>query len=198
MAKFFKRMSNSVKEKFMNIVKFEVPGPILLELKSFGDSRGFFVERYRQDSFQTAGIGQNFIQENFSKSAPGVLRGLHYQFDLPQGKLVTCVMGKIWDVAVDIRRDSPTFGRHVAVTLDSDKPSWFWVPPGFAHGFCVLGSDPAGLLYKVDNYYNANGEGGIMWSDPTLNIPWPVLEPTISAKDLVQPSFKDYSSQPKF
>jgi len=182
----------------MNIVKFDVAGPLLLELKYHGDSRGFFVERFRQDTFDETGLALDYVQENYSKSAPGVLRGLHYQYDLPQGKLVTCVMGKIWDVAVDIRKGSPTYGKYVGVTLDADKPAWFWIPVGFAHGFCVLGDEPAGLLYKVDNYYNAKGEGGIMWNDPDLNVPWPLKDPMISARDLVQPTFKDYSAQPKF
>lgn len=182
----------------MNIKKFDVAGPLLIELKKFGDNRGFFVERFRQDAFENNGLPSHFVQENFSKSASGVLRGLHYQYDKPQGKLVTCVMGKVWDVVVDIRKDSPTFGQHVAVTLDADNPSWFWVPRGFAHGFCVLGAEAASLLYKVDNYYNAAGEAGILWSDKDIAVPWPVSEPTISEKDKVQPTFSDYKKSPKF
>lgn len=182
----------------MNVQSFEISGPLFIELKFFGDARGFFVERYRNDTFSRLPIAQTVVQENFSKSAPGVLRGLHYQYDKPQSKLVTCTMGKIWDVIVDIRKDSPTFGQHLSFVLDADKPSWLWVPVGFAHGFCVMGKEPASLMYKVDNYYNAPGEGGIAWDDSELNIPWPIEKPEISMRDKALPQFSEYKKYPHF
>ena len=177
---------------------FDIQGPRLFKLKSFADARGFFSERFREDRFAEAGLNAKFVQENFSKSKPGVLRGLHFQYSPAQGKLITCLSGKVWDVAVDIRRASPTFGKHISVVLDSDEPCWLWLPPGFAHGFCVISSEPAGVLYKTDSYYAPSGEAGICWNDKDLNIPWPLAKPILSDRDSVLMSFKEYQSQPRF
>lgn len=182
----------------MNLQRFEIDGPIHIQLKSFGDARGFFVERFRLDRAAEWGVPDRFVQENFSRSMPGVLRGLHYQFDGPQGKLLTCTRGRIFDVAVDIRPSSRTFGKHCSVVLDGAEPAWFWIPAGFAHGFCVLGEEPADVLYKVDHYYNQKGEGGIRWNDPEFEIPWPTPEPVVSDKDRMLESFADYKKHPAF
>ncbi|MFN7728235.1 MAG: dTDP-4-dehydrorhamnose 3,5-epimerase [Bdellovibrio sp.] len=181
----------------MQIHDFSIMGPKLLTLKKFADERGFFVERYRQDSFKEAGLDINFIQDNFSLSQQNVLRGLHFQFDRPQGKLVTCMQGSLFDVIVDIRKDSPTFGQSLSVTLESKNPQWFWVPPGFAHGFCAL-EDQTVAYYKVDQYYNAKGEGSLHWADPELAIKWPITKPILSPKDEQAPPFANYVTAPRF
>lgn len=182
----------------MNITKFDIAGPLLIQNRIFQDERGFFTERYRADLFREIGIGNEFIQDNFSVSSPGVLRGLHYQSSPPQGKLVTCVSGRIFDVAVDIRASSPTFGRWVSAEIDAQSPAWLWVPPGFAHGFYVMGSQPASVLYKVDQLWSKDGEGGLLWSDPELGIMWPGQAPVLSAKDLELPHFATYRQSPRF
>lgn len=174
----------------MEIQKFDIEGPLLIHLKTFHDSRGFFVERYNEAKFKEHGLPTNFVQDNFSRSAYGVLRGLHFQNTPPQGKLVSCTHGEIFDVAVDVRKDSPTFGKHVSVKLQGDHPAWFWVPAGFAHGFCVTSKEGADVLYKVDNLWSAAGEGSILWSDEDLNIPWPVEKPILSEKDQKCPTLK--------
>jgi dTDP-4-dehydrorhamnose 3,5-epimerase len=181
----------------MNLTKFEIAGPALIEPKVYGDTRGFFTERYKLQYSIDLGLPE-FIQDNFSRSKARVLRGLHYQWDQPQGKLVTALRGKIFDVAVDVRKNSPSFGKHISVTLDGDKPQWLWIPPGFAHGFCVLGDEPADVMYKVDTYYNPKGEYGIVYNDPTLKINWPINEPLLSPKDQEMQSFLQYSDDPKF
>lgn len=180
----------------MEVKEFDIKGPKLIALKAFGDDRGFFCERFKLDSFAEIGI-QNIVQDNFSRSSAKILRGLHYQWDKPQGKLVTVTYGSIFDVAVDIRKDSPTFGQHITVVLKDTQPQWFWVPAGFAHGFCVLG-ESADVMYKVDNYWNPKGESGIAWNDPNLKIDWPYTDPVLSPKDGLNKSFKDYASDPKF
>lgn len=182
----------------MNVTEFHIQGPKLVELKTHGDARGFFVERYREDIFREIGISTRFIQDNYSRSQENVLRGLHYQYTQPQSKLVTAARGRILDVIVDIRKGSPTVGQSLAVELDGAKPAWFWVPVGFAHGFLVLSSDGADLLYKVDAYYNQHGEGGIRWNDNDLAIQWPMNNPTVSQRDDALPSWADYISSPKF
>lgn len=182
----------------MEVQKFAIPGPLHLKLKKFSDSRGFFTERYNAQAFAEAGLNAVFVQDNFSRSLPGVLRGVHYQWDQPQSKLVTCLSGRIFDVAVDIRKDSPTLGKHVAVELSGDEPSWLWVPAGFAHGFCVLGNEPVDVLYKVNCVYNAKGESGIAWNDPDLGIAWPLDKPVLSEKDAQLGSFKKYIQTPRF
>ena len=181
----------------MDVKEFKLSGLKLITLKSFGDERGFFCERFKKDPFAELGI-KDLVQDNFSRSAPKVLRGFHYQWDKPQSKLVTVTRGSIYDVAVDIRKGSPTYGQHVSVVLKDTEPQWFWIPPGFAHGFCVLGNQETDVMYKVDNYWNGKGESGIAWNDPTLKIDWPYLDPSLSPKDGVNKSFKDYDSDPKF
>jgi dTDP-4-dehydrorhamnose 3,5-epimerase len=182
----------------MKVTKFDIEGPKLIEPKVYGDDRGFFTERYREDLFAEVGVPPNFIQDNYSRSAAKVLRGLHYQYDKPQAKLVTAAQGRILDVIVDIRSKSPTFGRSLQVELDSSKPAWFWVPAGFAHGFLVLSPEGADLMYKVDSYYNPKGEGGICWNDPELRIDWPVDTPELSARDSALPSWTEYCQAPRF
>lgn len=181
----------------MDVKEFSISGLKLITLKAHKDDRGFFCERYKKDPFSEIGLG-NFVQDNFSRSIPKTLRGLHYQWDKPQGKLVTCLRGEIFDVAVDIRKGSPTFGQHVSLCLSGANPQWFWIPAGFAHGFCVLGNEEADVMYKVDNYWNGAGESGIRWNDPDFNIAWPVKDPLLSPKDAIMKTFKEYSLDPKF
>ncbi|MCE2926334.1 MAG: dTDP-4-dehydrorhamnose 3,5-epimerase [Rickettsiales bacterium] len=168
----------------------------IIELKVIGDVRGFFVERFQEQRFADAGLPFHFIQDNHSRSAPGVLRGLHYQHTPPQGKLVGVTRGRIWDVAVDVRPSSPTYGQHVGVELSDMNGRLLWVPAGFAHGFCVLGDEPADVVYKVDALYDAQGEGGISYNDPDLKINWPVQNPILSARDQKSSSWKDYQASP--
>jgi dTDP-4-dehydrorhamnose 3,5-epimerase len=182
----------------MNITQLEAPGLMLIELKVLGDARGFFVERFHAEKVRAAAIPgpRGFVQDNHSRSAPGVLRGLHYQYDQPQGKLVGVVRGRIWDVAADLRPGSPTFGRWYAEELSDVNGKLLWIPPGFAHGFCVLGDEPADVLYKVDALYNPQGEGGVAYNDPDLAIPWPIKSPTISARDKTLVTVVQYRKNP--
>jgi len=182
----------------MKVTQLEIAGLLLVELTVRGDARGFFAERFQEAKFRELGLPTHFVQDNHSRSAPGVLRGVHYQHTPPQGKLVGVVRGKVWDVAVDIRATSPTFGQHIAVELSDMNGRLLWIPPGFAHGFCVLGDEPADVYYKVDNPYNPAGEGGIAWNDPQLAIPWPCEKPTISARDQTQQSLAQYREKPVF
>lgn len=167
-----------------------IPDVMVIEPKVFGDPRGFFFESFNQQAFnQATGTNYQFVQDNHSRSSRGVLRGLHYQ--LPphaQGKLVRVVRGTVWDVAVDIRRGSPTFGQWVGEELSEDNHKQLWIPPGFAHGFCVL-SETADFLYKTTDYYNPTFEHGIAWNDPELGIQWPAvgLSWQLSAKDAALP-----------
>ena len=166
-----------------------IPDVLLLEPKVFGDERGFFYESYNQQAFQQAtGLNVSFVQDNHSRSARNVLRGLHYQ--LPpkaQGKLVRAVVGEVFDVAVDIREDSPTFGQWVGEKLSVENKRMMWIPPGFAHGFLVL-SEYAEFLYKTTDYYAPELERGVLWNDPDLAIEWPISgEPVLSAKDAQSP-----------
>lgn len=168
----------------MNIVKTDIPEVLILEPKVFGDSRGFFFESYNQRAFQDAtGWAPNFVQDNHSRSQKNVLRGLHYQIVQPQGKLVRVVSGEVFDVAVDIRRSSPTFGRWVGAHLSAENKRQMWVPPGFAHGFVVL-SDDAEFLYKTTDFYAPEHERCIAWNDPEIGIDWPLDgDPLLSVKD---------------
>ena len=168
----------------MNITPTAIPDVLLIEPKVFDDERGFFFESFNHAKFEAA-IGRQvkFVQDNHSKSAKNVLRGLHYQIQQPQGKLVRVVQGEVFDVAVDIRKGSPTFGRWVGEVLSADNNKQLWVPEGFAHGFLVL-SDTAEFLYKTTNYYAPEFERSIIWSDPDIAIKWPLdVEPTLSVKD---------------
>ncbi|HGG7759618.1 TPA: dTDP-4-dehydrorhamnose 3,5-epimerase [Neisseria meningitidis] len=168
----------------MNIIDTRIPDVKLLEPKVFGDERGFFMETFRDEWFRQNVAERTFVQENHSKSTQGVLRGLHYQTENTQGKLVRVVSGEVFDVAVDMRRDSPTFGHWVGEVLSADNKRQLWVPEGFAHGFYVL-SDEAEFVYKCTDYYNPNAEHSLIWNDATVGIDWPLLgEPSLSAKDL--------------
>lgn len=180
----------------MQAITCPIEGLLLLELKVHGDERGFFVERFRKDVFAELGLPTVFAQDNHSRSAPGVLRGLHYQADPQQGKLVGVVRGRIWDVAVDIRPTSPTFGRYYGVELSDMNGLLYWIPPGFAHGFCVLGDEPADVMYKVTSPYNPAGEGGIRFDDEEIGVRWPLTDPTISVRDTKLPSFAQYREHP--
>lgn len=186
----------------MTVQTFPVGGLKLLTLPSFTDDRGFFCERFKQSLFQTlkfpADAPIQFVQDNFSRSKAGVLRGLHYQWDRPQGKLVTCLAGRIQDVAVDLRACSETFGAVTMVEMSGEKPQWFWLPAGFAHGFCVLGNQEADVFYKCDNEYNPKAESGIRFDDPDLNINWTTKSVVVSERDRKMASFQDYKQSPRF
>ena len=168
----------------MNVIKTAIPEVLIIEPKVFGDERGFFFESFNARRFaELTGVKTEFVQDNHSRSVKGVLRGLHYQIQQPQGKLVRVVSGEVWDVAVDIRRSSPTFGKWVGVTLSADNKRQLWIPEGFAHGFVVV-SESAEFLYKTTDYWAPEHERCIVWNDPTLALPWPVEgEPSLSAKD---------------
>ncbi|NTV09272.1 MAG: dTDP-4-dehydrorhamnose 3,5-epimerase [Zoogloea sp.] len=168
----------------MNVIATEIPDVLILEPKVFGDARGFFLESYNQRSFREAtGLDVEFVQDNHSRSQRGVLRGLHYQIRQPQGKLVRVVRGAVFDVAVDLRKSSATFGKWVGVELTEDNHRQFWIPPGFAHGFVVL-SESADFLYKATDYYAPEHERSLAWDDPMVGVEWHFGgEPLLSAKD---------------
>lgn len=167
----------------MKIVDLDLPGLKLFELRRFGDDRGFFIESWNKRSFAEAGFTEDFVQDNHSRSAKGVLRGLHYQLERPQGKLVRVTRGRAFDVAVDLRRSSPTFGQWRAVTLSADEPTLFWIPPGFAHGFLSM-EDSTEFQYKCTGFYDPADEHSLLWNDPAIGIDWPLDgEPSLSAKD---------------
>ena len=176
----------------MNVIKTEIPDLLILEPKVFGDSRGFFFESYNQRLLaDDAGITDSFVQDNHSRSARNVLRGLHYQIQQPQGKLVRVVAGSVFDVAVDIRRSSPTFGRWVGIELSAENKRMAWIPKGFAHGFLVL-SEFAEFLYKTTDFWAPAYERSIAWNDPDLRIAWPLDgAPVLSAKDKTGVRLKD-------
>ncbi|HEC84585.1 MAG: dTDP-4-dehydrorhamnose 3,5-epimerase [Candidatus Parabeggiatoa sp. nov. 2] len=174
----------------MKVTETAIPGVLLIEPKVFGDSRGFFLETFHAARYAEAGITGPFVQDNHSHSAKGVLRGLHFQKQYPQGKLVYVTSGTVFDITVDIRKDSPTFGKWVGVILSADEHKQFYVPPGFAHGFCVL-SDWADFHYKCTDYYHPEDEGSIRWNDPAIGIEWPLTNPTLSTKDANAPYLKD-------
>lgn len=176
----------------MNVQPTAIPDVLILEPKVFGDARGFFYESYNQKVMaETAGITGYFVQDNHSRSAKNVLRGLHYQIQQPQGKLVRVIAGEVFDVAVDIRASSPTFGKWVGVILSGENKRMLWVPQGFAHGFLVL-SDDAEFLYKTTDFYAPQYERSIAWNDPALAIDWPLQgEPVLSAKDKTGVCLKD-------
>ena len=172
----------------MNVIQTAIPDLLILEPKVFGDARGFFMESFNAKAFQAAtGLDVNFVQDNHSRSAKGVLRGLHYQIEQAQGKLVRVVRGSVFDVAVDLRRSSATFGQWVGVELSEENNRQFWIPPGFAHGFLVT-SDSADFLYKTTDYYAPQFERSLAWNDPTVGVEWPLHlldgAPLLSAKDV--------------
>ena len=167
----------------MKVTNTKLKDCVIIEPKVFGDDRGFFLETFQADRYaELAGIKLPFVQDNHSRSSKAVLRGLHYQKTKPQGKLVRVVRGEVYDVAVDIRQDSPTIGQWEGVILSEVNKRQFWVPPGFAHGFLVL-SETADFEYKCTDYYDPSDEGSVLWNDPDLDIPWPIATPILSNKD---------------
>ncbi|NEO98469.1 MAG: dTDP-4-dehydrorhamnose 3,5-epimerase [Symploca sp. SIO2E9] len=168
----------------MNVIPTEIPEVLIIEPRVFGDDRGFFYESYNQRAFNDkAGITADFVQDNHSRSQQNVLRGLHYQIQQPQGKLLRVIVGSVFDVAVDIRKNSPTFGQWVSCLLSAENKRQVWVPPGFAHGFLVL-SEAAEVLYKTTDFYAPQHERTLLWDDPDLAIAWPLgTDPILSAKD---------------
>lgn len=171
----------------MKVIETQLPGVLIFEPKVFGDQRGFFTETFQQQRYSEAGIDLPFVQDNHSRSARGVLRGLHFQRTRPQGKLVRVSRGAVYDVAVDINPKSPTCGQYVGVELNDENHRQLWVPPGYAHGFCVL-SDVADFIYKCTDYYFPDDEGGLLWNDADVQIPWPIENPQLSAKDKLNPT----------
>ncbi|MDR9828559.1 dTDP-4-dehydrorhamnose 3,5-epimerase [Vibrio sp. FNV 38] len=181
----------------MNFIETTIPDVQIIEPKVFGDERGFFMETFRTELFNANCGTREFVQENHSKSSHGILRGLHYQTENTQGKLVRVTKGEVFDVAVDMRKDSPTFGQWVGVLLSAENKRQLWVPEGFAHGFYVT-SEEAEFVYKCTDYYNPKGDVSVKWDDPTIGIEWPLVNdvaPLLSAKDEAGLSFND---APKF
>lgn len=178
--------------KKFNFIKTSIEGVFVIEPTVFGDERGYFLETYHKKEFEENGLNVDFVQDNQSKSTKGVLRGLHFQYTQPQGKLVRVIKGEVFDVAVDLRRKSPTYGEYESVILSEKNKKQFYVPPGFAHGFLVL-SDEAEFTYKCTDFYNGLDEGGIIWNDPEINIEWPLDENeiTLSEKDKKWKFLKD-------
>jgi len=170
----------------VKVIETGLPGVLLLEPKVFGDARGFFMETWQAARYREAGMPERFVQDNHSRSRRGVLRGLHYQLTQPQGKLVWVTRGAVFDVAVDIRRGSPNFGRWYGCVLDDVDHRQLYIPPGFAHGFCVV-SEEADFFYKCTDYYHPQSEQGIAWNDPEIGIDWPLREVSLSGKDQQNP-----------
>ena len=179
----------------MKIIETKVPGVLIVEPKVHGDARGYFVETYHRERYQAAGIGGEFVQDNRSRSGRGTLRGLHLQEPHAQGKLVSVTEGEVFDVAVDVRVGSPHFGQWVGVTISAENQRQLWVPPGFAHGFCVT-SEVALFTYKCTDVYHPECEVGIAWDDPEIGIEWPIESPTLSARDRAHPSLDELVSIP--
>jgi len=181
----------------MKVSETGLPGVLLIEPKVFGDSRGFFLETYHAGRYAQAGIPATFVQDNLSRSSRGTLRGLHFQEPNAQGKLVQVLAGAVYDVAVDVRKGSPHFGRWVAYELSAENKRQLWIPQGFAHGFCVI-SESADFSYKCTDFYAPPCERGIAWNDPQLGIPWPVEAPLLSAKDAQAPRLADAPLLPAY
>jgi dTDP-4-dehydrorhamnose 3,5-epimerase len=174
----------------MNVIQTELPGVVIIEPRVFGDERGFFMETWQQRRYADAGLPEQFVQDNISFSRRGILRGLHYQHPQGQGKLVYVLQGEVYDVAVDIRAGSPHFGRAVGVTLSADNKRQIYIPPGFAHGFCVT-SETVLFVYKCSEFYNPALEGCVRWDDPQIGIKWPISAPTLSDKDKAALSLRE-------
>ena len=175
----------------MKIIESPLKGVYVIEPQVFGDERGFFLETYRASEFEKRGLPTHFVQDNFSRSSKGVLRGLHFQRGThAQGKLVRVTLGSVFDVAVDVRRDSPTFGKYFGLELSAENKKSMYISPGFAHGFLVL-SDTADFQYKCTEYYAPEHEGGIAWNDPDVAIDWPLKNPSLSKKDIMFKKLKD-------
>lgn len=176
-----------------NFIKTDIEGVFIIEPTAFGDERGYFMETYQYNDFAAAGIDVKFVQDNQSMSKKGVLRGLHFQKQFPQSKLVRVIRGEVYDVAVDLREGSPTYGKYVGVLLSAENKRQFFIPKNFAHGFLVL-SDEAEFVYKVDDFYHPNDEGGLMWNDPTVGVNWPIedgMEIILSEKDKINPTLEN-------
>ena len=174
----------------IELEKTPLPGVVVVKNRVFGDERGFFMETYNKQRFKEVGLPANFVQDNHSRSSKGVIRGLHYQFPQWQGKLVRTIAGAIYDVAVDLRRDSPTYSQWFGIELNDDNRWQLYIPPGFAHGFATL-SDSADVAYKCTTLYKFEDDAGIRWNDPDIGIEWPVENPIVSAKDRSSPFLKD-------
>jgi dTDP-4-dehydrorhamnose 3,5-epimerase len=172
----------------------EIDGLVLVEPEVHGDERGFLVETFRDDAWRELGVDVEFVQENHSRSTRNTLRGLHFQTSPGQAKLVRCLRGRIWDVAVDLRRDSPTYGRWDGHELDDERHRQFLVPVGFAHGFCVL-SETADVAYKLSSYYDPDTESGIAWDDPGVAVEWPVSQPRLSKRDRAAPHLAEIADE---
>ena len=178
----------------MKVIQTSLLGAAVIEPQVFGDARGFFYESYNQAKYHAAGITATFVQSNVSRSSKGVLRGLHYQWPNPQGKLVSVLEGEVYDVAVDIRRGSSTFGQWAGVVLSAGNHRHFWIPEGFAHGFCVL-SDHATFSYQCTALYDAKADASVRWNDATIGIDWPISAPQLSDKDLKAPLLTDIPTE---
>ena len=179
----------------MKIIQTKLKDCLIIEPNIFEDDRGFFLETFQKSRYSDiAGINMPFLQDNHSRSTRGVLRGFHYQLKYPQGKLVRCVNGEVFDVAVDLRVGSLSFGQAIWVILSGSNHKQLWIPPGFAHGFCVL-SETADFEYKTTDYYHPEDEYSFLWSDPELNIPWPIENPIVSKKDQIAPLFSSISTE---
>jgi dTDP-4-dehydrorhamnose 3,5-epimerase len=181
----------------MRVVPTDLPEVLIVEPRMHGDPRGFFYESFQATRYAEAGIPGPFVQDNLSRSVRGTLRGLHFQEPWAQGKLVQVLRGTVWDVAVDVRRGSPRFGRWIALELSETTPRQLWIPPGFAHGFCVL-SDSADFFYKCTELYSPESERSVAWDDPAIGIAWPVEEPLLSPKDRAAPRLADAPVLPVF
>lgn len=176
-----------------SFIKTDIEGVIIVEPTAFGDDRGYFMETYQYNDFAAAGIDVKFVQDNQSMSKKGVLRGLHFQKQFPQSKLVRVIRGAVYDVAVDLREGSPTYGKYVGVLLSAENKRQFFIPKNFAHGFLVV-SDEAEFVYKVDDFYHPNDEGGLAWDDPAVGVEWPIedgMEIILSDKDKINPTLEN-------
>ena len=174
----------------MKIIETKLAGVLIIELKYYEDSRGGFKEIFQLERYKEAGINYNFVQDNYSRSHKDVLRGLHFQINKPQGKLISCIRGKVFDVVVDINPESNTYAQYVEIELTEDNQKQLWIPPGYAHGFCVL-SETADFQYKCTDYYYPNDQGGVIWNDPTVSIDWPINNPILSIKDKDLPKLSE-------
>ena len=189
-----KLKAQSLKPKIMEIIKTSIDGLLIIKPDVFKDERGYFFESYNKERLAKEGLTMNFVQDNESKSAKGVLRGLHFQKPpYAQGKLVRVIKGSVMDVAVDLRKDSPTYGKWESVVLNEENKLQFWIPEGFAHGFVAL-EDNTIFNYKCTNVYNKESEGSILWNDPDININWNIDNPILSEKDKISPLFKNFES----
>ncbi|WP_027351870.1 dTDP-4-dehydrorhamnose 3,5-epimerase [Halotalea alkalilenta] len=178
----------------MKVIETHLPGVLVLEPKVFGDARGFFLETFQAERYREAGIEPAFVQDNHSRSSRGVLRGLHFQRTRPQGKLVRVSRGAVYDVAVDIDPASRTCGQYFGIELNDENQRQLWIPPGYAHGFCVL-SEIADFQYKCTDYYLPGDEGGVVWNDPQIGIDWPIESPLLSDKDAANPTLRELLEQ---